>query len=77
MKNQVFSLGKTLTRSEQCKILGGTGESIWNCAPQYTQAQCNEYCNSVDIVIGSAIENEDWDSFHIALGALAEHCSFS
>ena len=72
MKKNMLAIGTTLTKREQQKIHGGSSD--WDCGPQYSQAQCDDYCNSMDLVHVNALENEDWGNADLAFDALMDLC---
>lgn len=76
MKTTLLTIGEELTRKEQQKVKGGTG-SDWNCAPQYTQAQCDNYCWSMHHVYIYSEQNEDWHNGDLAMNALIQHCGIA
>jgi hypothetical protein len=71
MKNIILTLGKALNRAEQQKIRGG---GQYTCAPQYSQANCDEYCGNTETSLYYNMDIGNNDAAMHAMCALVEHC---
>ncbi len=74
MKKSILNLGKALNRAEQKQINGGGHV----CDPKYSQAECDDYCGSLDDIIrGVWDEVNSIETGQAAREAYNEHCGGS
>ena len=69
MKKSILNIGTSLTREEQREVNGGTS---YNCAPQYSQSNCDDYCTSVRVILDNS-DQESWENAQ-AESILSELC---
>ena len=71
MKKSILELGARLSKQEQQRIHGGH-----TCDPQYSQAECDEYCGSLSLAMSHQISIGETETAEIALCGLLDNCGW-